>query len=157
MSDIWDDLKQAAEKVLRESNTAAFQRGVERGRMERATDAGEQIRELISKLATETKRREEAGKDAEQYRKNWLSLQNAIGEECQLRALDRVKEWREQSALDTICVPAVQSAILREAVKDIQGVTDSIVWCDAELRGRQDVIEHLLEMADAIDAARGAK
>ena len=44
---------------------------------------------------------------------------------------------------------------LREAAKEIQGVTDSIVWCDSELQGRQSVIDRLMEMASELEAANG--
>lgn len=37
----------------------------------------------------------ELHKRAEQYRQNWLSLQNATGEECHLRALEVIREIPE--------------------------------------------------------------
>ncbi len=77
-------------------------------------DENNEIQDLRAQLAAETKRREEAEisqkvsndraeawkQNSEKYRKNWLSLQNAIGEECQLQALDRINEWKERDSID---------------------------------------------------------
>ena len=51
--------------------------------------------EYIDGLLAEIER---ARKEAEQYRQNWLRLQDATGEECLELAVPLVEGWREDAA-----------------------------------------------------------
>lgn len=52
---------------------------------------------------------------------------------------------------------ACKAEVLLEAAKECQEVTDSIVWGEEELQGRQSIICRLLEMAERlqVEAANG--
>lgn len=66
---------------------------------------------LIATIRGEQQRAEAAEANGEQYRQNWLSLQRVIGEECHLRALERVRALKAAEA---------EARGLREALERIR-------------------------------------
>jgi len=89
---------------------------------------------------------EEARTHGEQYRKNWLALQAATGEDCQLHALDVIREARKDGERLSWMIDVSNSGM---------GWIEDAVWDSApDIEGCHDV--QVLIRA-AIDAARGTK
>lgn len=79
---------------------------------------------------------------AEQYRQNWLSLQNATGEECHLRALEVIREIPELHA-------RLATAKAEGAAEALEKLAQEI---DAETAG-EEFFRGVLTTADMRDRA----
>jgi hypothetical protein len=89
----------------------------------------------------------EARDHGEQYRQNWLALQKATGEDCQLRALEVIAEAREDSARINY-VESLGDIGLVALDNDLEGVHIQIVWNRFNIAGVPSTLR------TAIDAAR---
>lgn len=102
--------------------------------------------DLLAELA-------EARKHAEQYRQNWLALQEVTGEDCQQRAMEVIREARKDgerlaTLYETVQIISVPYVLMRLDMPEEAG------WDGATCLWTREIFNITIDNATA---ARGAK